>query len=352
VARYRVLDPLGNLVDGAEPRLGLEQMIEGLRWMRLSRAFDVRATALQRQGKIGTFSPVKGQEASVVGAALALDPATDWIAPAYRELPALIRHGHPLERIVAGYLGKPAASRIPDGVLVLPNQVALAAQLQHAVGLAWGLAIQRLPGVVMAFCGEGAASEGDFHEACNMAGVRRAPIVFILMNNQWAISTSREVQSAGEFYVRAEGYGFPGVAVDGNDMLAVNEVTTEAVARARAGDGPTLIDCLTYRLSFHNTTDNPSAYLPEGWLERAEREDPIPRLEAYLAGRELWDDAARAAMDAEIAEHLDAAVETALAMPAAGPDDIFDSVYADLPARVRGQRDELRRLTTAPSAHG
>jgi pyruvate dehydrogenase E1 component alpha subunit len=352
VARHRILDPLGNLVDGAEPRLDLERMIEGLRWMRLSRAFDVRATSLQRQGRIGTFSPVKGQEASVVGAALALDPATDWIAPAYRELPALVRHGHPLERIIAGYLGKPGAARIPDGVLVLPNQVALATQLQHAVGLAWGLAIQRLAGVVMAFCGEGAASEGDFHEACNLAGVRRAPIVFVLMNNQWAISTSREVQSAGEFYRRAEGYGFPGVAVDGNDMLAVSEVATDAVARARGGEGPTLIDCLTYRLSFHNTTDNPSAYLPEGWLERAEREDPIPRLEAYLAARELWDEAARAAMDAEIAEQLDAAIDTAMSMPSAGPDDIFSTVYADLPARVRLQRDELLRLSTPTGGHG
>src|SRR5262245_44058047 len=123
--------------------------------MLLSRAFDVRATALQRQGRFGIFSPVKGQEASVVGTSLGLDPATDWIAPSYRELPALGRHGHPLERIVAGYLGKSAGARIPDDVLILPNQVALATQLQHAVGLAWGLRLQRRPGIVMAYCGEG-----------------------------------------------------------------------------------------------------------------------------------------------------------------------------------------------------
>jgi len=332
-------------VDGAQPGLDLERTVEGLRWMMLSRAFDARATTLQRQGRIGTFSPVKGQEASVVGSALALDPTTDWIVPAYRELPALVRHGHPLERIIAGYMGKLAPARIPDGVLVLPNQVALATQLQHAVGLAWGLKLQRKPGVVMALCGEGAASEGDFHEACNMAGVRRAPIVFVLMNNQWAISTSREMQSAGEFHRRAEGYGFPGVAVDGNDLLAVHDVAAEAVARARRGEGPTLVDCLTYRLSFHNTTDDPRAYLPEGWLERAEREDPIRRVQCYLAGHGLWDDSTRAAMEGEIAEQLDAAADAAAAMPTARPGDVFDNVYADPPERVRRQSEELSRLT-------
>ena len=247
--------------------------------------------------------------------------------------------------IVAGLLGKLTSSRIPDGVQVLPNQVALATQLQHAVGLAWGLQLQRKPGVVLAFCGEGAASEGDFHEACNLAGVRRAPIVFVVMNNQWAISTSRQVQSAGEFYRRAEGYGFPGVAVDGNDLLAVYEITADAVERARRGEGPSLIDCLTYRLSFHNTTDNPRAYLPEGWLEEAEREDPIPRLQRYLAAQGLWDDATQAAMEGEVAEHVDGAVEAAMAMPSARPGDVFENVYSDAPARVRRQREELSRLT-------
>jgi pyruvate dehydrogenase E1 component alpha subunit len=197
----------------------------------------------------------------------------------------------------------------------------------------------------MAYCGEGAASEGDFHEACNFAGVLRAPIVFVLMNNQWAISTSRDVQSAGEFYRRAEGYGFPGVAVDGNDLLAVYEVAADAVERARRGEGPTLIDCLTYRLSFHNTTDNPQAYLPDGWLEEAEREDPIRRVQGYLAARGLWDDATRAAVEGEVAEQVDGAVQAAVSMPSARPGDVFENVYGDPPARVRRQREELSRLT-------
>jgi len=341
----RILDPQGNLVDGAQPRLSLERTVEGLRWMMLSRAFDARATAMQRQGRLGTYSPVKGQEASVVGSSLALDPARDWIAPSYRELPALVRHGHSLERIVAGYMGKAASSGIREGVNVLPNQVALATQLQHATGLAWGLKLQRKPGVVMAYCGEGAASEGDFHEACNMAGVRGAPIIFVLMNNQWAISTSRELQSAGEFYRRAEGYGFPGVLVDGNDLLAVYQAAADAVERARSGSGPTLIDCVTFRLSFHNTTDDPGAYLPAGWLERAEREDPIRRVQAFLAAQGLWDDGSRAPVEGEIAEQIDAAVQAASAMRTSRATDLFDNVYDRPPERMRRQREELLRLT-------
>ena len=344
----RILDSQGKLADGAQPRLSLASTVEGLRWMMLSRAFDARATALQRQGRLGTYSPVKGQEASVVGSSLALDPGTDWIVPSYRELPALLRHGHSLERVIAGYMGKAASAVIPETVNVLPNQVALATQLQHAVGLAWGLKLQRKPGVVAAYCGEGAASEGDFHEACNMAGVRRAPIVFVLMNNQWAISTSREVQSAGDFYRRAEGYGFPGIQVDGNDLLAVYEVAAEAVDRARRGDGPTLIDCVTFRLSFHNTTDNPRAYWPDGWLERAQREDPIPRVQAYLASNGMWDDGAREAMEGEIAEQIDSAVQAAAAMRSSRATDVFENVYADPPERVRRQREELIRLAGEP----
>jgi TPP-dependent pyruvate/acetoin dehydrogenase alpha subunit len=177
-----------------------------------------------------------------------------------------------------------------------------------------------------------------------MAGVRRAPIVFVLQNNQWAISTSREVQSAGEFYLRAEGYGFPGRQVDGNDLLAVYEVAEEAVERARRGEGPSLIECVTYRLSFHNTTDNPRAYLPEGWLTTAEKEDPVTRVEAYLAKQGLWDEGTRAAVQGEITERLDAAVEAAIAMPASRPEDVFDNVYAEPPPRVLRQREELLRF--------
>jgi pyruvate dehydrogenase E1 component alpha subunit len=337
------LDEHGNPVaEGAEGIMRDDQVVEALRWMLLSRAFDARATTLQRQGRFGTYSPVKGQEASVVGTAMALDPARDWVVPSYRELPALARQGYPLDRMFAGYMGKVRYARIPDGVRVLPNQVALATQLPHAVGLAWGLKLQHLDSVVMPYFGDGASSEGDFHEALNLAGVTQAPVVFVLQNNQWAISTSRAVQSAVEFFsVRAAGYGFPGVTVDGNDLLAVYSAAEEAVVRARAGGGPTLIETITYRLSFHNTTDNPREYLPEGWLEEAEKKDPILRLERWLTSRGLWDEGARAAMEGEIAEQMDAALAAAAAAPAVRPGDVFADVYADPPERLLRQRREL-----------
>lgn len=318
-----------------------EFLLEALRWMVLSRTYDERVIALQRQGRFGVYSPALGQEASVIGSAMAVDPARDWIVPQYRELMAMVHHGHPLENISAQFMGKVGSSRIPEGVNVLPVQVALAAQLQHATGLAWGLRLQGKDAVVLAYIGDGGSSEGDFHEALNLAGVVNAPIVFFLQNNQWAISTSRAAQSAGEFWKRGAGYGFPGRCVDGNDLLAVYEVAQEAVDRARAGQGPTLIESQTYRMSFHNTTDNPKAYLPAGWLEKAEKEDPIRRVEAYLADLGLWDEAAAAAVEGEIKEQLDGAVEAALEMPSARPENVFDHVYADPPARVIRQKEQL-----------
>lgn len=338
------LDEEGRVV-GREV-MPVDRVVEGLRAMKLSRALDAKATALQRQGRFGTFAPAKGQEASLIGTTMALDPKIDWVVPSYREAAAVIKHGLPLDRVFAAYMGKGKAAIIPEGTNVLPTQAALATQLPHAVGLAWGLKLQGKPGVVMTFFGEGASSEGDFHEACNLAGVTRAPVVFVLQNNQWAISTSRGVQSAAErFSERAQGYGFAGVTVDGNDLFAVYEAATEAVARARQGQGPTLLETVTYRLSFHNTTDNPRRYLPDGWLDEAERKDPIARVERWLAAKGMWDEAARAAMEGEIAEELDAAVTAAASAPSARPGDLFEEVYAELPPRVRRQREQLTGST-------
>ncbi len=339
--RRRILDPHGRLVAGAEPTLTEAQTIEALRWMFLSRMFDARATGLQRQGRLGTVSPVKGQEASVMGVSMALNPDTDWVFPSYREVPAVLRQGIPVGVYFASLMGKVMSGRIPEGVKALPTQVALATQIPQAVGLAWGLKLQGKPGVVVPFLGEGAASEGDTHEAMNLAGVKRAPVVFVIQNNGWAISTSGTQQTAGVLYRRAEGYGFSGVQVDGNDLFAVYEAAREAVARARRGEGPSLIETITYRLSFHNTTDNPRAYLPEGWLEEAERLDPITRLTTYLRSTGLWDDAAEEAMTGEIREELDAAVEWAEAQPASLPEDVFNFAYVTPPERVRRQRKEL-----------
>ena len=338
-----MLRPDGSLVPGARPMMDEELVLEAARWMLLSRLYDQRATTLQRQGAYGVFSPTLGQEASVIGSAMALDPARDWIVPQYRELMAVVHHGYPLERIAATHMGRSTeATRIPEGVNVLPTQIALAAQLPHAVGLAWGLKLQGRDSVVMAYIGEGGSSEGDFHEALNLAGVRRAPVVFFMQNNQWAISTSRSVQSATtSFALRAAGYGFTGVEVDGNDLLAVYEVSVEAVKRARSGAGPTLIESITYRMGFHNTTDNPALYEDPALRQDAQERDPIERVTKYLASLGMWNQEREVETTASVRQEIDAAIEKALTFPAVEPGHLFENVYAQPPERLLRQRSTL-----------
>ena len=337
-----ILKPDGSVAPGAKSRMDEELLLEALRWMIKSRLYDQRAIALQRQGQFGVYSPALGQEASIVGSALALDPERDWIVPQYRELMATVHHGLPLEVITAQYLGKIGPARIPDGVNVLPSQVSIAAQLPQATGLAWGLRLRGKDAVVMTYVGDGGSSEGDFHEALNLAGVVKPPIVFFLQNNQWAISTSRRVQSATRsFSLRAAGYGFEGVQVDGNDVMAVYDTACEAVERARSGGGPTLIESVTYRMSFHNTTDNPSLYEDPKEHEEARTRDPIERVQRYLAGLGLWDEKKAAAMTDEVREENERALELAFAADAPRPDDVFANVYEVMPPRVARQKADL-----------
>ena len=310
--------------------------------MLLSRAFDRKAISQHRQGSWGMYLEVLGQEAAVVGSALAVDPERDWLVGQARELPAYLHHGYPIERLAALFMGKFPAARIPDGVRMLPLQIAIGAQLPHAVGLAWGLRLQRTDSVVICYFGEGASSEGDFHEACNLAGVVRAPVILFMQNNQWAISTSTSEQTAASsFAEKADGYGFPGVLVDGNDLLAVHRVTSEAVARARAGEGPTLIEAVTYRLGDHNTSDNASKYVDPQALEEARQRDPIERVERYLRSLGLWDDARRAAVDARIAALIEEAIAAARSLPAPAPAEAFEHVYGTLSPRLLGQRRQM-----------
>jgi pyruvate dehydrogenase E1 component alpha subunit len=337
--RLEVLDIDGSLRPGTEAPLSDDETLTALRWMMLSRAVDARATSLQRQGRMGTFSAVRGQEASVVGSSSALDPARDWIVQQYRELPAMARHGVPLDQFLLYWMGNPAGGRIPDGVNVLPVQIALAAQLPHATGLAWGLALQGSDAAVMTYFGDGASSEGDFHEALNLAGVVRAPVVFWLQNNGWAISTPRSQQTAAaSFADRAAGYGIAGAVVDGNDLFAVSRVARDAVARARAGDGPTLVESQTYRMGAHNTADDPTRYMHQETLDEWEVLDPILRVQRYLAARGRWDPDAATSLQAEIDAEIDGAVERAEARGPADPAEVFAHVYADPPARQEAQR--------------
>lgn len=338
-----VLGVDGSLREGTSAPMTDEQVLDALRWMLLSRTVDMRAVSLQRQGRMGTFSAVRGQEASVVGSSFALDPARDWIVPQYREMPAVVRHGFPLDRFLLYWMGNPAGGRIPDGAKILPLQIALAAQIPHAVGLGWGLRNQGIDSVVMTYFGDGASSEGDFHEALNLGGVVRAPVVFFLQNNGWAISTPRSKQSAAAtFASRAAGYGFPGVVVDGNDLFAVYQATTEAVQRARRGEGPTLIESLTYRMGAHNTADDHTRYMEPVQTSAWDERDPVLRVTRYLRARGAWDDEAQVALQADIDTQVDKAIVDAEAFDPPHADQVFTHVYAEPHARLRAQHEQAR----------
>jgi pyruvate dehydrogenase E1 component alpha subunit len=341
----QLLTPDGTLAPGAASPFSDEDLLSAYRWMVFSRLLDERAVSLQRQGRVGTYAAAYGQEASVVGSAAALDPATDWIVPQYREAAAVVRHGYPLASLLLYYIGNPLGSQLPEHVRVVPLQISLAAQLPHAVGLGWGRRLQGESDVVLTYCGDGASSEGDFHEACNWAGVVKAPVVFLVQNNGYAISTPRAKQSAAATLAsRAEGYGIEGDLVDGNDLFAVHGATRRAVERARAGAGPTLIECLTYRLYPHNTADDSTRYLPEGELEDRRLLDPLVRVRTFLTAQGLLTALDDEEMRRQISAEIAAAVTAAEAHPKQTPNQVFDHVYARPPARVV----EQQRRATAP----
>ena len=344
----RLLAPDGTLAAGHVPALEGDVLLDAWRAMLRSRVCDERCFSLQRQGRLGTFSPVNGEEAAVVGSAWALEPGRDWIVPQYRELPAMLRFGYRLTQAMQYYTGKPAGSRMDAAANVLPFQISLAAQIPHAVGLAWGLRIQGLDAVVCTYFGDGASSEGDAHEALNLAGVRRAPVVFVLKNNGWAISTPvRKQTAAASFAARAAGYGIAGELVDGNDLFAMHDACTRAVARARAGEGPTLIEARTYRMGPHNTSDDPTRYVDPVELDEHRAFDPIERVRRYLRAEGLVDETSEQALVQELRAEVDAAFAEAEGSAPPGAEGIFDHVYARPPGRLAAQRAAAQRRAGA-----
>lgn len=350
------LSPLALLTaDGdltGECPMSLTDVVAALRLMLLSRAIDERLIKLQRMGRIALYAPVYGQEAAVIGPAMALDPSRDWIVPASREQPAMLRHGLPLLNLFARYMGRLNDAAIPPGVKLLPRQEAIGAQLPQAVGLAWALKLQKLQSCVMVYFGDGASSEGDFHEASNLAGVIRVPLVFVLINNQYAISTPVHKQTATKnLAARAAGYGFPGIVVDGNDLLAVYSASAAAVTRALAGKGPSMIECKTYRIGFHNTSDNPREYRDDAEVANAIRFDPIERVRRFATRAGLWSAEQEVEVMVEIRRDIDQVQHAVQALPRPNAEAIFEHVYAAPTERLMKQRAEALSIVTGDTAN-
>ncbi len=348
----RVLEDDGG-ADPAALTLPEAEVAALYRWMVLNRQLDERMIGLQRQGRIGFYIGSIGEEAAVFGTAAAMAPQ-DWIFPCYREHGAALLRGLPLATFVCDLLGNAGDAmlghQMPCHEAWFAGRFAsisspIGTQIPHAVGAAWAARIKREEMVSLVYFGEGATSASDFHTGLNFAGVNRVPVVFACRNNGWAISVPRERQTASETIAqKALAYGIQGERVDGNDLLAVHAATRRARERAARGEGPTLLELVTYRLEGHSTSDDPRAYRPAEEVEPWRKKDPLLRTKAFLVRRGLLDDAADARLVAEAREAVQRAVKEAEAHPPKPPlETLFQGVYAEPLQPQREQLEELRQ---------
>jgi pyruvate dehydrogenase E1 component alpha subunit/2-oxoisovalerate dehydrogenase E1 component alpha subunit len=353
IGLFQIVDEQGRADRSKLPPLTKELALKIYTGMLRVRVMDERLLAMQRQGRIGFYGEAKGQEAAVIGGAAALGPE-DWLVPALRDAGGALYRGLTMRQYVAQLFGNAndvlKGRQLPchEGTRAsryVPMSSCIATQVPHAVGMAMAAKISGDPVVVLGCLGDGATSEPDFHVAANFAGVTKAPVVLFCANNQWAISTPCTVQTASPtFAIKAKGYGIPGVRCDGNDVLAVYATVKEAVERARSGEGATLVEALTYRVSAHSSSDDPTRYRDEAITEQWKKKDPIARFRTFLAGEKWLDDATDQRLQAE----LDAEVRDAIAAeePVGPPAlrTLVEDVYAQVPRHLEEQLAELETL--------
>jgi pyruvate dehydrogenase E1 component alpha subunit len=340
----------GSLDPTHDPRVDAESVVALYRHMVLVRLLDERMVLLQRQGRIGFHIGSLGEEAAILGSAAALRD-NDWLFPCYREFGAALWRGMTLESYMHNMFGNgldPAKGRqMPDhytcraakfGSISSP----IGTQITQAVGFAWAAKMKKDPLATLVYFGEGATSSNEFHNGMNFAGVFKTPTVFFCRNNGWAISVPAERQTASaSFAEKGVAYGIPSVQCDGNDLFAVMKVTRDAVMRAAAGEGPTLIEALTYRISGHSTSDDPKAYRKDDVVETWRKKDPLVRLRKYLDSANLWTDAAQSELEAKIDAELKAAITKAEEAAPPQLESLFDDVYATRPWHLEEQKNEL-----------
>jgi len=321
--------------DGEVEGLDESDFLELYRQLVLLRTYDERSLVYHRQGRIGTYAIFWNHEAMQVGSHYALE-REDWIFPSYRESAIGLLRGVPPETVLSWWRGHPSGWWNPLDYNLASICVPVAPELRHAAGLAWGKKLRGEKTVVITYFGDGATSEGAFHEGANFAGVFRAPLVLFCNNNQWAISTPLSAQTAAPTLAdKAIGYGMPALRVDGADVLAVFDATREAVERARAGDGPTLIEAVTYRSAPHATADDPTAYVDAERVEEARASECLGRYEGYLRRQGVLDDAFVERVKNEAAEAMREGIAAAESEPPADPELIFEYAYAEPPAGLR-----------------
>jgi pyruvate dehydrogenase E1 component alpha subunit len=310
--------------------------------MVLTRTFDLKAVSLQRTGRLGTYAVSLGQEAVSVGVASAMRPQ-DVLLPSYRDNGTLLWRGVKMEEILLYWGGDERGNDSSGPAHDFPFCVPVASQAPHAAGVAYALKFRKEPRVAVCLLGDGATSKGDVYEAMNFAGVQKLPVVFVVNNNQWAISVPLKLQTASETLAqKAIAAGFSGEQVDGNDVIAVRDAVEQAVSRARSGKGPCLIEALTYRLGDHTTADDAARYRPPEEVQAHWKEEPIVRLRTYLVSQGAWGKVEEEQNAAECQKRVEAAVERYLATAPRSPETMFDHLYAQLPGVYTVQRDELK----------
>lgn len=341
----QILDAQGRHKEDLIPKELSPDVVQKLyEQMVFYRMCDRRMLKMQRSGRMGTFAQLEGQEAAQIGSEYALEK-TDWIVPAFRELAAMCAHGYPVEKFFLYWRGNEIGSCPPEDVNVLPPAVPVGSQMLHAVGISWAGKMRGEKQIALTYFGDGATSEGDFHEAMNFAGVYKTPTVFVCQNNQYAISTPRSKQTASNTIAqKALAYGFPGVLVDGNDLFAMYAVTKEAADRARKGDGPTLIEAYTYRLGDHTTSDDATKYRTQEEVDEWKTKDPFLRIQKYLSKKGLWDKKYEEKLQETLLARVDKITENVEAEPDQTVDDIFDYMYAEITPPLKEQKAYLKKI--------
>ena len=342
VSWLQVLDENGKVDSKLLPKLTPTQMLWLYEHMVLTRTFDEKAFKLQRQGRIGTYGQSLGQE-SQVATALALEK-DDWVFPCFREHGVYISRGMPMWQYLQYWSGDERGAHIPEGVNMFTIAVPVATQIPHAVGFAWAKKLRKENAVAVVYFGDGATSRGDFHEGLNFAGTFKVPCVFVCQNNQWAISVPFSKQTAAKTIAqKAIAYGFDGIRVDGNDVLAVYSAVKDAVEKARKGGGPTLVECLTYRMSDHTTSDDAKKYRSQADVDEWKKKDPILRMEKYLMSEKILTDAKKQEIATKCERDVEEAVKKFEAVEPPKPEEMFTSVYGTMPPELERQMNEAKQ---------
>jgi len=350
--QFQVLDSEGNVVNPKfEPKIDDETLLHMYKTMSLARVADIKALQYQRQGRMLTYAPVQGQEAAQVGAMAALEPQ-DWLSPAFREFAAMLYRGVTLEQLYLYWYGNEIGSKFADGVNVLPVNVPIGSQIGHASGLAHASKVLKKNQVAVTYIGDGGTSHGEFYEAMNFAAVFDSPMITIIQNNQYAISTPRhKATRAKTLAQKAIAFGIPGIQVDGNDVLAMYTITKEAAQRARNGEGPTLIEAYTYRMGPHTTSDDPTIYRQDEEVEKWRLKDPIKRFRIYLTNKKLWSDKQEEELQKELEEYVTETFKKVENSDNPTIDDVFDYTFVNNPSDLIEQKEKYMKYLKQSFLH-